>query len=154
MSGDQKPISRKPWGFIALGSAALLFGALYFAYWVTDPFQGLRHAYMAFSANARAANAMEEYVQERMRWPTSWKDFESISATMSPDSLPSGGWDEIRTYVVINFDLSLSDVAKQQLDSFDAIKPIPPVREGYRSEYQSLLETIRSVSDSIRESEP
>lgn len=110
---------------------------------------------MAFCANARAVRAMEEYVQERRRWPTSWKDFESISETMSPDSLRSEGWDEIRTYVVINFDLTLNDVAKQQPEGFDAIKAMfpPPVHDGHRSDYEHLLETVRSVSGSMPDGE-
>lgn len=123
-------------------------------YLLTDFTEYMDHTYRAYNANLDATKAMEKFVQEHKRWPTSWSEFESISAKMSPGEFRSADWTAIRALVVINFDLTLEDVANQPLDSFDAIEPIPPVRAGYRREYVPLLETVRSALDSGPEDDP
>jgi hypothetical protein len=100
----------------------------------------LGHAYMADYAAHCATQAVEKYVRERQKWPTSWRELESL-----PTTLPSGGWDEIRTYVEINFDLTIDEVAKQRVEDFGAIKPVEPVLGHYRDDFPPLLETVRSV---------
>lgn len=103
----------------------------------------MKHAYEADRAASCTIDAVEKFVRERGTWPSSWKELES--ATSSDDFLPDGGWDEIRNYVEINFDLTLDEAANLQIESFDAIKPKPPARDAYRYHLDRLLETVRSV---------
>lgn len=108
-------------------------------------FSVMRHADLAMRAMYHATNAVEKYVQKRGEWPTSWKDLESDSATNGTGPL-AVGWDEIRTYVEIDFDLTLDEVAKQRVETFSAIKPQQPIWD-YQGILIPLLDTVRNVQN-------
>lgn len=131
---------RKVW--VVAASTALVLTAIgvWFVRQTRRTLSEIGHAYMAYSANLRATEAVEKYVREREKWPTSWRELESI-----PTTLPSGGWEEIRIYVDINFNLTLDDVAKQRVEDFDAIKPVEPVLSDYRQAFAPLLEAVHTV---------
>jgi hypothetical protein len=114
----------------------------------------VRHAYMADRACSCAVDAVARYVGERGKWPTSWNDLESICETGSVDFLPQGGFGEIKTYVEINFSLTLGDVANQRVEDFNAIKPIAPARDSYRRHLIPLLETVRTMRTAERTLKP
>jgi len=128
----------------------LLAGGAYLLRCFVQGISVMKHADMAYGATFRATEAVEKYVREQRKWPASWKDLESVSATGGTDFLPPGGWDEIRAYVEINFNLTLGDVAKQRVEDFDAIKPVEPIWGGYRAYFAPLLETVRSVQGAQR----
>ena len=109
----------------------------------------MKHADLALRATSNATNAVEKYVRKRGEWPTSWKDLESDSAANGTGPMPVG-WDEIRTYVEIDFDLTLDQVAKQRLNDFSAIKPKNPEKPlwaNHRQLFIPLLETVRNFQN-------
>ncbi len=106
-----------------------------------------KHADVASLVVYCASNAVKKYVEERHKWPALWENLESISTTTDTDLVPPGGWDETRTYVEINFNLTLDEVANQQFDRFSAIKPIGPVWADYPPFFIPLLETVRKARD-------
>ena len=133
---------------------AVLLAVVSVSFWyVVQAVSLWKHADMAYRANAFATEAVELYVRERGKWPASWMDLESVYATGGTRILPQGGWNEIRPYVEINFDLTLADVANQQTDDFDAIRPREPVWGDYRRYYTSLLESVRTLERSKCEQE-
>ena len=106
------------------------------------------HGYTAFRAAAHATDALGRFVEQRRKWPASWKDLESLPVGDAPGSLPPSEWAEVRAHVKINFDISLDEVAHQRVDDFDAIKPDAPVPSTYSHNIVSLLETVRKVNES------
>jgi hypothetical protein len=104
-----------------------------------------KNAEMAYRATWLASGAVEEFVRQRRKWPNSWNDLETLPSTAGARIDREGGWKEVRAYVVINFNLTLTDVAKQRVATFDAIAPIGPVVSNYRTFFTPLLETAREV---------
>src|SRR5258706_16459805 len=103
---DRKMGLRRRWRFVVVASMALVVLAVGLIVLAVGAccLQGeeaMRHAYMADRATLCATKFVEKYVREQGKGPTSWKDLESMSATSRTDFLPSGGWEEVRTYVEI-----------------------------------------------------
>ena len=57
----------------------------------------------------------------------------------------------IESYVEIDFNLSLEQVASEQADAFDAIRPIVPTYLAYEQDFAALLKTVRKVLQEKRE---
>jgi len=136
--------------FFVAASAVLVVIAV--GAWILQCIMGCisvwRHSDMAMYATADAARAVENFVRERRRWPTSWQELESMprpSATGGAALVAPEDWDEMRTYVEIDFSLTLGAVANQPEQDFDAIKPIGPVAASYRSALDPLIQTVRDV---------
>ena len=94
---------------------------------------------MCYRATCTAASAVEEYVNNRGEWPNSWGDLEADYAAVGNQSPPQDGWDEIRTYVDINFSLTLDQVAGETIHNFDAITPNGVIWGGYEGAFERVL---------------
>jgi hypothetical protein len=135
------------WFVVAVVVATLLFSA------VACMIVGLRgwaREETALRDTWMAERIVERFVEENGRWPSSWGDLEWFSPEDGANvSLPSGGWAEIREYTDIEFDVSLSDVARQRVEEFDAIRPRERAWGGdlYRDCFASLIETARRLTN-------
>ena len=107
----------------------------------------------ALWATCAASAASEEYVSRNRKWPTSWEELESVSATVGTVYSWPDDSAEIREYVDVDFGMSLSDVADQNPDDFRAIRPKVPAYQAYRHHFSRLLETVRKVLDGKKDAE-
>jgi hypothetical protein len=92
---------------------------------------------------------VEQFVTEQGRWPSSWEELERLS--VPNDRLCWGqAWPnvsaEVQKRVLINFHVDPKEIAAQQPNTFDAIKPIGAYYE-YR-EYPY----VRSLQGAVRKS--
>jgi hypothetical protein len=90
---------------------------------------------------------VEKYIQQCGRWPSSWRDLESVNA--SENGMYSWPCDseEIQAHVEVNFDLTLESVAHEEVDHFDAIKPRTASYPGFRDNVISLLAEARKQAE-------
>lgn len=138
-------MTRKQRWWVVLAATMILAVLVTGTWCVCHVIARMKHVDLALRAAHGTTNAVKKYVREQKKWPTSWEDLESLSAAPGDADYPlPDDWDETRRYVEINFDLTLDEVAKQQVESFDAIRVEDPVVSCDRL-FRSLLEEVRGV---------
>jgi hypothetical protein len=135
---------------VAVLSVVVLLAVICAVWYWNNVVPMVKHADLCFGAMMDASNAVNQYVREKGKWPTSWTDLESTPST-GIGFLPPGRADEIRQFVKIDFNLTLSRVADQEFDEFRGIVPIGAVWGGYEGSIESLLKTVRKVRDRQRD---
>jgi len=131
--------------YVALAITLLLIAST--VYWIGSTAYDAEQALWATCVVSAAA---EQYVSQHGRWPTSWKELESVSASVGTVySWPSDSA-EIQKYVDVDFSLTLPEIADQEIDDFRAIKPKVPAYRAYRPSFARLLEMARKVVDAQR----
>jgi len=88
---------------------------------------------------------VQKYIERSGEWPKSWKDLESVSDVEVGMFVWPRDSVEIQKDVEINFHVTISDVASQESDVFDAIKPRVPAYRSYKGYVYSLIETARKM---------
>jgi hypothetical protein len=140
---------------ICWGVAAVLVAAATAAVWFVCSISSfLRHAEFALHGTTLVTMAVEKYVQEHGKWPSSWRDLESVSVDNSGAfSWPSGLGElqNIKEFVEVDFSLTLDQVANQRCEDFRAIRPKRPAFDGYQRGITSLLKTIENARAKMRD---
>jgi len=113
-------------------------------YWIGSIASRPEHA---LNATMLASMAVEEYVRQYGEWPTSWKELECVSASIEGVYSWPRDSSEIQTYVEIDFNVTLDELANQDLDEFRAIRPRGPAYNAYRASLSWLLEAVREVHE-------
>jgi hypothetical protein len=90
---------------------------------------------------------VQKYVEKSGEWPKSWKDLESVSNLEVGMLAWPRDFIEIQQDVEINFNVTLSEVASQEADTLDVIKPRVPAYGSYRNSFYSLIETARKMEN-------
>lgn len=123
-----------------LGLLAAVLLTIVTAYYYTAKVAG--RAEFAYQSRRIAFEAVEAYVEEHGRWPSSWDDLGPIGdIQVGKDAWPSDH-EPIRSKIAIDFGLSLEDVARQDPEHFTAIRSRGPVYGNGRELAESLIETI------------
>ncbi len=136
-------MNRETRRFCIVSAAAF---AVFLLLWYSIRSAGIR-AEFNYLATSATACAVEEFVVENERWPTSWDELTSVSLDLEskyswPDDFP-----EIEKQVEVDFGLTLEEVAKQEPSDFSAIKPRRPAYSEYKRHFASLLKSARLVLD-------
>ena len=97
------------------------------------------------SATCFAAIVVEKYVCARGSWPSSWQELESVTATYG--TLYSWPRDAatVRSYVEIDFDSTLDELTRKDVEDFTAIRPRYATYRSYQDCIAQLLRTMRQV---------
>jgi hypothetical protein len=111
-------------------------------WWMASTTYDAEHALWATYATSAAA---EQYVRQHQKWPASWAELESVSASGGTVYSWPRDSDEIQKYVDVDFSLTLPEISDQGIDNFHAIKPKVPAYRAYRQNFARLLETVRAV---------
>jgi hypothetical protein len=88
---------------------------------------------------------VDKYVDREGKWPRCWEDLRTVSPG---DRYTVYSWpqdsERVQSYVTVDFDVDLASLAKQDVEGFDAIRPIgsyyPYKCDGYIA---ALIETIK-----------
>jgi hypothetical protein len=90
-----------------------------------------------------ASRAAETYVRRNGAWPTSWADLESVPVTDDPLLSWPRDSEQIRSYVEIDFSLTVEGVSNEDPDEFVGIRPRVAAYTLYRDAFRSLVEAAK-----------
>jgi hypothetical protein len=142
--GDASRIWRRKWQMLFRSVIAVVMIGLACCSWLV--IRGIKvsiEAEHTLHATLMTIRVVEQFVDEYMRWPSSWEELERLSQPREwgmykwPDSSS-----EIQRRVVVDFNADLPAIASQDQSEFSAIRPIGPYYE-YRHYISDLQAAVR-----------
>ncbi len=127
-------------------TAGLLFAAG-FAWCLYQGVSTSLEAEKTLHAILLTTTVVDHYVQQEHHWPESWAALHKVASVKEPSCYdwPADA-ETMQHFISINFDMTLSDVASQTIEQFDAITPKGPCYP-YQDQCQvkALIDTAKKV---------
>ncbi len=141
---------------IALAAVVLIVGGI-----VLSVCLFVRAAHTAIDAEYRyqvpslVCDLIIEYVKKSPThsWPASWKDLEGLPPREAMCSWPREA-DKVRSYVTVDFTLSVADVLKQTPQSCTAVKQTPGPTYGTSPALHDFFDRLRAATETPKPAPP